>query len=64
MLAGSDSIDDQDLLRHGGMPQLFDGVPAPSTLATFLRSFTHWHLQQPDRIGGEVLAGLAARVPA
>lgn len=63
MLAGADSIDDQDLLRHGGMPRRFDGVPAPSTLATFLRSFTHGHLQKLDRIGGEVLAGLAAQVP-
>lgn len=41
MLAGADSIDDLDLLRHGGMPRLFPGVRAPSTLGTFLRSFTH-----------------------
>lgn len=40
MLAGADSIDDLDLLRHGGMPRLFSGVRAPSTLGTFLRSFT------------------------
>lgn len=32
MLAGADSIDDPDLLRHGGMPRLFTQVRAPSTL--------------------------------
>lgn len=63
MLAGADSIDDLDLLRHGGMPRLFSGVRAPSTLGTFLRSFTHGHVQQLDAIGGGVLAGLTARVP-
>src|SRR3546814_6748687 len=41
MLTGADSIDDLDVLRHGGMPRLFAGVRAPSTLGTFLRSFTH-----------------------
>ena len=63
MLAGADSIDDLDLLRHGGMGRLFGGVRAPSTLGTFLRSFTHGHVQQLDAVGGRVLAGLAARVP-
>ena len=63
MLAGADSIDDLDLLRHGGMERLFAGVRAPSTLGTFLRSFTHGHVQQLDAAGGQVLAGLAMRVP-
>jgi hypothetical protein len=63
MLAGADSIDDLDLLRHGGMPRLFGGVRAPSTLGTFLRSFTHGHVQQLDAVGGRLLGGLAARVP-
>src|SRR3546814_1534548 len=48
MLTGADSIDDLEVLRHGGMPRLFAGVPAPSTLGTFLRSFTHGHVQQLD----------------
>src|SRR4051794_18654319 len=39
MAAGADSIDDMDLLRHGGMERLFTGVRAPSTLGTFLRTF-------------------------
>lgn len=63
MLAGADSIDDLDLLRHGGMGRLFGGVRAPSTLGTFLRTFTHGHVQQLDAVGGRLLAGLAARVP-
>ena len=63
MLAGADSIDDLDLLRHGGMNRLFAGVRAPSTLGTFLRSFTHGHVQQLDKAGGGLLAGLADRVP-
>jgi len=41
MVAGADSIDDLDLLRHGGMTRLFAGVRAPSTLGTFLRALTH-----------------------
>lgn len=63
MLAGADSIDDLGLLRHGGMPRLFAGVRAPSTLGTFLRSFTHGHVQQLDKIGAGLLAGLATRIP-
>src|SRR6266540_4765398 len=40
MVAGADSIEDMDLLRHGGMDRLFGEVRAPSTLGTFLRCFT------------------------
>jgi len=64
MLAGADSIDDLDLLRHGGMTRLFKGVRAPSTLGTFLRSFTHGHVQQLDAAGANLLAGLARNLPA
>lgn len=64
MLAGADSIDGMDLLRHGGMGRLFGGLRAPSTLGTFLRSFTHGHVQQLDKIGADLLAGLARQVPA
>src|SRR5665213_3218095 len=46
MVAGADSIDDMDLLRHGGMGRLVTGVRAPSTLGTFLRSFTFGHVRQ------------------
>ena len=45
MVAGADSIDDMDVLRHGGMDRLFTGVRAPSTLGTFLRTFTFGHVR-------------------
>lgn len=63
MLAGADSIDDLGLLRHGAMPRLFGGVRAPSTLGTYLRKFTHGHVQQLDRVNACLLAGPAARIP-
>lgn len=63
MLAGADSIEDLDLLRHGGMRRLFTGVRAPSKMGTSLRSFTHGHVHQIDNAGAELLAGLAGRAP-
>jgi len=63
MLAGADSIDDLDLLRHGAMGRLFGGLRAPSTLGTYLRAFTHGHVQQLDAVAARVLAGLARLVP-
>ena len=45
MVAGADSNDDMDVLRHGGMDRLFTGVRAPSTLGTFLRTFTFGHVR-------------------
>src|SRR5690625_2666534 len=56
MAAGADSIDDMDLLRHGGMDRLFAGVRAPSTLGTFLRSFTFGHVRQLDGIASRFWA--------
>ncbi|MDX2378112.1 IS1380 family transposase [Microbacterium sp. LRZ72] len=63
MLAGADSVDDMNLLRHGGMGKLFAGVYAPSTLGSFLRSFTFGHVRQLDAVASRVLAGLAAHAP-
>jgi len=63
MLAGADSIEDLDLLRHGGMGRLFTGLRAPSTLGSYLRSFTHGHVQQLDAVAAGFLAGLAERAP-
>ncbi len=63
MLAGADSIDDLDVLRHGGMRKVFTGVRAPSTLGTFLRAFTFGHVRQLDAVHARVLAGLAGSVP-
>lgn len=63
MVAGADSIDDMDVLRHGGMGRLFAGVRAPSTLGTFLRGFTFGHVRQLDSIAAGVLRNLAAHTP-
>ena len=63
MLAGADSIDDMDLLRHGGMDKVFDDVRAPSTLGTFLRGFTFGHVRQLDAVAARALIGLAEVVP-
>lgn len=46
MLAGADSIDDTDVLRHGAMARAFAGMRAPSTLGGFLRAFTWGHVRQ------------------
>jgi hypothetical protein len=63
MVAGADSIDDMDLLRHGAMGRLFGGVRAPSTLGTFLRSFTFGHVRQLDAVASRLLVNLAGRAP-
>ena len=63
MAAGADSIDDLDLLRHGGMTQLFSGVYAPSTLGSFLRAFTHGHTQQLAAVARRFLIHLTQRTP-
>jgi hypothetical protein len=63
MVVGADSIDDLDRLRHGGMGRLFSGIRAPSTLGTFLRTFTFGHVKQLDKIAAEVLVNLAGHTP-
>jgi hypothetical protein len=63
MVAGADSIDDLDVLRHGGMGGLFGGVYAPSTLGSFLRFFTWGHSLQLEAAARDLLAGLAAGTP-
>jgi hypothetical protein len=63
MVAGSDSIDDLDAVRHGGMAELFGGVYAPSTLGSFLRVFTHGHVRQLQSVGREFLVQLARGTP-
>jgi hypothetical protein len=63
MVAGADSIDDMALLRHGGMGRLFTGVRAPSTLGTFLRTFTFGHVRQLDAVACRLLINLASRAP-
>ena len=63
MIAGADSIDDMDLLRHGAMPALFGGIRAPSTLGSFLRSFTWGNVLQLGKVNRVLLAELARRAP-
>ena len=63
MLAGADSIDDLDVLRAGGTARVVGGVRAPSTIGTFLRSFTHGHVLQLHSASRGLLGGLAQRVP-
>jgi hypothetical protein len=63
MVAGADSIDDMDLLRHGGMDRLFGGVRAPSTLGTFLRTFSFGHVRQLDSVAASLLTELGRRTP-
>lgn len=56
MALGADCIDDCDVLRAGRTEQVLGhGVCAPSTLGTFLRSFTFGHVRQLDRVLGETL---------
>ncbi len=65
-LAGGDCIDDADALRAGGTVRATGCVvKAPSTLATFLRSFRWGHVRQLDRVSRELLARAwkAATVP-
>ena len=63
MVAGADSIDDMGLLRHGGMGRLFARAYAPSTLGSFLRTFTFGHVRQLDAVASRFLSGLADRAP-
>jgi hypothetical protein len=63
MVAGADSIDDLDVLRHGAMSALFGGIRAPSTLGSFLRSFTWGNVLQLGKVSRLLLAELARRTP-
>jgi hypothetical protein len=62
MCAGADCIDDIDLLRSGGMKELFDGVYAPSTVGTLLREFTFGHARQLESVMRAHLLALGERV--
>jgi Transposase DDE domain group 1 len=56
-LSGGDSIDDADVLRSGrSQAAIGQWMPAPSTLGTFLRSFTWAHSRQLDSVAAELLA--------
>ncbi len=59
MAAGAGCIDDMDLLRDGAMDTVFDGVRAPSTLGSHLRSYTWGNVRQLDKAHRGFLAVLA-----
>ncbi|HVI69448.1 MAG TPA: IS1380 family transposase, partial [Magnetospirillaceae bacterium] len=59
MAAGADSIDDLDVIRAGGMKQLFGGVYANATLGILLREFTHGHTLQLAAVLRRHLVALA-----
>jgi hypothetical protein len=63
MIAGADSIDDLDVLRHGGMNTLFGGIRAPSTLGSFLRGFDWGNVRQLEVVSRRLLVGLATQTP-
>ena len=63
MAAGADSIDDLDVLRHGGMARVFGGIRAPSTLGSFLRCLAWGNVRQLEKAGREFLVRLAAYTP-
>ena len=62
MAAGADSIEDVDRLRHAGNRHVFGEMRAPSTLGTFLRAFTHGHVQQLNTVLRASLLALMDRV--
>jgi hypothetical protein len=56
MLLGADCIDDCDVLRAGRTDAILGHRPmAPSTLGTFLRSFSFGHVRQLDRVLSQAL---------
>jgi len=56
LIAGGDCIDDVDVLRAGSTQAVLGHrVAAPSTVGTFLRSFTFGHVRQADRFSEAVL---------
>ena|SRR5665213_3475124 len=56
IVAGGSHIDHADMLRAGAIGSVLSHrVMAPSTLGTFLRSFTFGHIRQLDRVMAESL---------
>ena len=63
MIVGADSIADLDVLRHGGMGRLFDGLRAATTLGTHLRGYRFGHVRQLDAVATRLLANLSRLSP-
>lgn len=63
MVAGADSIDGLDVLRHGGMDTVFNGIRAPSTLGSFLRCLDWGNVRQLGKVNRLLLGRLAEHAP-
>src|SRR5690349_7334030 len=63
MVAGADTIDGMDLLRHGAFPATVGGIRAPSTLGSFLRAFGHGNVRQLAALHRRVVVELAMQAP-
>src|SRR5664280_600466 len=63
MVSGADSISDMDVLRHGGMGRMFDGLRAATTLGTHLRGYRFGHVRQLDAVASRLLVNLARLSP-
>ncbi len=63
MVVGADSISDLDVLRHGGMGRVFDGLRAATTLGTHLRAYRFGHVRQLDAVASRLLIKLAGLSP-
>jgi hypothetical protein len=63
MIAGADCVNDLDLLRHGGMSRVFTAISAPSTLGSFLRSFSWGDTRALESVARSFLSRLAAATP-
>jgi len=63
MVTGADSISDLDVLRHGGMGRIFDGLRAATTLGTHLRGYAFGHVRQLDAVASRFLTSLAGCSP-
>ncbi|MEZ5381607.1 MAG: IS1380 family transposase [Microthrixaceae bacterium] len=57
MIAGATNIDAMDRLRSGSTRKVLGFAPmAPSTIGTFLRTFTFGHVRQLDKVNSALLA--------
>lgn len=57
IVAGAECIDDTDILRAGATERILNHkVMAPSTLGTWLRSFTSGHVRQLEKLTEKILS--------
>jgi hypothetical protein len=63
MATGADSIADLDALREGGMPRLFTGIRAASTLGNFLRGLCMGDVSSLQAVTRRAIPRLAEQVP-